>query len=873
MRRWRWVVAGARPLGAPLLAASLIVIGVATGVVIGVDRAATREAGDRSLLRDLDACPFDVGLAVGRTVSIAPDGSAGRTRPTVAALTGALVSAMAGRAPPATVTLFGGVVDLVSDKTGKRTPVQLISRTGADAHVVSTGDGSTTSGVIVQLRESSQLGLAVGQSVHFGNDASSRSTVGRIIEDLNKGGFSNFWCSLNPQIYGSTGAVEAPMVIVDQATLIDLATRSGKSDLFAAIEFAPLRSSWSLQTAPAVLAQFHRVQQAAKNDLDPLGQAIATDGGAQVDRLNTIETAGREMVAAAGVIAPFTAWAIVVLMLCAVLCSILWVRQSERGRRVLVRHGMGAREILVVMLVEMAPAAVLAGLLGLVGRWVALRHWNGGERHPWSSVMSPSIPAGLVALSPLIVVVAFAGLHSWTLTRARHVRRPWLVVTMTACLLIGAAASLSAYRTRFDSAMRRHVFTGEDFLSALAPVVLAVVVPLLLVSDLITDRVGARRGRFARTVWLAWMRVRGDRPVYRVAVVCLASAMTFVGVLGISTSTVAKATRVRSTIGLGASVVYTLDDEPPATVAASGDVTVVTRVREPTVLAGAKPPVDVLGVDPATFARAAVWQDNFSVEGLNALLDRLDRSEDPNAALVIGAGVPDRFTVTLEGERTSVELELHAVARPALFPSEDPSADRPLVVVNRSLLVNAHVAGGIQLWTARRGPLSPSAIAELGTSLGSRREAFDESVTGAVSVQNALDNARILAVILLIVVSVTFAGTSRYARRESARRERALLGTSGLSKRRVVIVSAASVGIIGVVALVCGVATSILVNVLMPHLTDQTPYLVVAPGRTWVLAPALISLGCIIVAAAVAAIGAASRLRPTARYADLTRHG
>jgi hypothetical protein len=109
-----------------LLAASLIVVGVGTGVVVGVDRAATREAGDRSLLRDLDACPFDVGLTMVRTVSIAPVGSATTSRPTVSALTSAIVSAIGSDAPPATVTLFGGVFDLVSDAKGKHTPVQLI---------------------------------------------------------------------------------------------------------------------------------------------------------------------------------------------------------------------------------------------------------------------------------------------------------------------------------------------------------------------------------------------------------------------------------------------------------------------------------------------------------------------------------------------------------------------------------------------------------------------------------------------------------------------------------------------------------------------------------------------------------------------------
>jgi hypothetical protein len=88
-----------------------------------------------------------------------------------------------------------------------------------------------------------------------------------------------------------------------------MATRSGKSELTAAVEFAPGRRGLAVSSR-APCAQFRRVQQAEER-CRPAGQAIATDGPAQV-MLNTIDTADREMVAAAGVMAQFSAWAIVV---------------------------------------------------------------------------------------------------------------------------------------------------------------------------------------------------------------------------------------------------------------------------------------------------------------------------------------------------------------------------------------------------------------------------------------------------------------------------------------------------------------------------------------------------------------------------------
>jgi hypothetical protein len=325
--------------------------------------------------------------------------------------------------------------------------------------------------------------------------------------------------------------------------------------------------------------------------------------------------------------------------------------------------------------------------------------------------------------------------------------------------------------TRFDDAMGR-TFTGEDFLSALAPVLFAVVVPLLFGSDLITDRVGARPGRLSRTVWLAWMRVRGDRSIYRVAVVCLAATMAFVGVLGISASAVARATRVRSTIKRGASVVYMLHNEPPAAVAEQVDGTVVTRVREPAVLAGAKPPVDVLGVDPATFARAAVWQGNFSHESLNALLDRLDRSDDPTAALVVGAEVPDRFIVTLEGERTPVTLSCRgwapAASHPRSFSGPAVGRRQPFPARRR------HVAGGVQLWIAR-GPLSSATIAELGrASACVARRSTTVSPGPCRYERDRHANARRGP---LLVITITFAGTAFASR--SARRSGRCSGSMG----------------------------------------------------------------------------------------------
>jgi hypothetical protein len=111
---------------------------------------------------------------------------------------------------------------------------------------------------------------------------------------------------------------------------------------------------------------------------------------------------------------------------------------------------------------------------------------------------------------------------------------------------------------------------------------------------------------------------------------------------------------------------------PPGT----PDVTEVW-LRQEMEYAGA--PVDVVALDPATFAEVAFWDDAFADESLDALIDAIDQPVDggPIPAILIGDAPP---TGQLSNPKKAGEpLEVQVVANARAFPGA--SRDRPTLVV------------------------------------------------------------------------------------------------------------------------------------------------------------------------------------------------
>jgi putative ABC transport system permease protein len=166
---------------------------------------------------------------------------------------------------------------------------------------------------------------------------------------------------------------------------------------------------------------------------------------------------------------------------------------------------------------------------------------------------------------------------------------------------------------------------------------------------------------------------------------------------------------------------------PDATTDAVG--TVLDRYEGSVVDAeGAATDVQVLAVDPATFARTAFWDDSFADVPLEELLAVLQEPGDDGRVPVVAAGLP-RGAVELRLGALPVDAEVAGTAR--VLPGRRTA--EPVVLVAADRLPDVPAAAGSdrqsELWTD--GPEEPAveALTAAGGRLGRSIEPADVLTT------------------------------------------------------------------------------------------------------------------------------------------------
>jgi putative ABC transport system permease protein len=126
--------------------------------------------------------------------------------------------------------------------------------------------------------------------------------------------------------------------------------------------------------------------------------------------------------------------------------------------------------------------------------------------------------------------------------------------------------------------------------------------------------------------------------------------------------------------------------------------TVVTKVGSAHVLPDLQG-VDVLGVDPATFAQGAFWDESFAARDLDALLSDLAGGlrADRVPTVVVGDGVADGSVLEAAGASATIRVVGRARAWPGML------ARRPLLVVDRRALAPRAPAGTVGSYLGATG--------------------------------------------------------------------------------------------------------------------------------------------------------------------------
>ncbi|HEX7169159.1 MAG TPA: FtsX-like permease family protein, partial [Acidimicrobiales bacterium] len=551
------------------------------------------------------------------------------------------------------------------------------------------------------------------------------------------------------------------------------------------------------------------------------------------------------------VVLPLASATVVAATLMVVLVGALWVDRHEREVALLEALGVSRAAIVARAVVEVAPPAVSGAAIGAflavpVASAVGPRAVGFGDV---ASAVAVSVPA-LVACA----VTFAAGVALRRRSRPRHARAALVTVAIVEAASV-AAATATALVLGDDSG--GGAMEPRTVLAAVAFVVsatTAALLPLIVAMRVVAGRIRGRRP----VVMLATRRLVADA-FPTAAVVGIASAC--VGLFAFGTILEGSARRTvdaKAGVFAGAPVSVVAPDLERVPAALAGRATPVRWLADVSTPEGE---VDVLAVDPATFADAAFWDGSLAEISLDTAMDRL------RAGARAGGGAAPAIVVGRVPASTHLEspdLDVQVVARARAFPG---MRSRPLVVVSDAAVAGA--GGERRLWAR-------ASLDEVSAALRTEGVDFRRPVTTAAvfdapafyTLQWSFGFVRGTAALAAAVATVGFLVHLDLRRRRAVAAE-VVLTTMGMARRA----QAASRVIELVVALAVGCALGTALAVLAAsgsHRTvDLTPY--VPPAAILSVPAKTLALAALAVVASVPLLAAAVYLRSPGSPAKVLR--
>lgn len=699
------------PLALVAVVAAALLLGlVAAGgplFVSSVGAGALHAAADKRCVQDDQVSVINPALNVYLPVVAGPQPPA-----TVAAADSVVRSAMAARRLPDPVLTSYAVVP-TGDTSGRR-PVQvgLFTSPGAldQVDVVSRVPGP---GVFVTDTYAAELGVTAGELLPL---ASGSLPIAGVYRDLDTASYrtvlSDYWCHWRSRIVTSASSTPPPLVLTDPGTLAALAPS--------------VQAEWTspVQVNQLTTAEAATVVQAARNlftdaelDQDDSGSPVAGFGVVtQLDFDLGQTTQVRDAVAS-----PVTALTVAGggMALVVVGGSVLFWAQRRRGElRLLSARGVSPGLLGIKAAAELGLPTAAGCVLG----WVLAL--GVVPRLGPSPLLEPGAPlmglraAGVAWLGCVAVVVAVGALATAQTRRRLHpiVARAGLAVAVSAP--VGVAAWLG--RASDLQQLARVVVVDPAVL--LAPV-LAVTGGVLGAALLVTGPLPRlRRWAGARgfAVFTAVNRAAAARGPL-LAVVCglavpIALALYSAGFTASNQTTIdAKAdTYTGAPVVLDVRVQFgDLPDPGPdasRVLIADGDALDAAGGRQRD--------IQVLGVDPDTFARYALYEADLTGAPLAALLEdvRVDTGGADAAVPAVLVGAPAGESTPDAVELRSSTLDVDVVATAPVFPGMRHPG-QPVLVVDRAALAGLDRFAGwsSELWTDQQhAPAVLDALTALG---------------------------------------------------------------------------------------------------------------------------------------------------------------
>jgi putative ABC transport system permease protein len=759
-----------------LFASTLLGVSVCSGPLV------SSAAATAALRQDLDdGCQFSVGLRVEGYVPVGPE-----TPANLAKVSTDLDSSISGEAGllPSVTTLFGGIADVrFGDKA---TFAQIVSRTGADQwiSVVDQVDGD---GIWLADTTAKESGATAGSTVdvQINGQLAVPMRVKGIFGDLAKQKRPKFWCSMSKSFEAVSNEDRPAVALLGPGAISALLVRESAARPVW-WEVSPKRDSWTESSAISAYRPLAALEEANARGQGPIAQVPGSLSGRSLDQQGSLAHARRAKAGSLGVLLPVSLGAGLVSILLLMLAVEAWRSRRQHVLVLLAQRGFGPAPLGALAVAEFSTPVIV----GLASRWflalktVPLVGPSGVvESAVARSTALLTAASALVVLAGLFAALYFELRHEIAATSGQKRRRlPWEQV----CL---ATAGAAAYEMRSRAS---GVVGGQvDSLVTAFPILLLAGasgvltrVAVGMISRMQKRVVARRRGAWLR---LASGRLTSNRSRTIPTVTALAVSSGVVLFAASLASTVNVSATAKSTMGLGAAQVAVLDTNDELVrvqQAAIKDGTVALRASEPTVLVTEKPPVDILGIDPATFASGAYWQSEFSGTPLRTLLQRLASAStaDSLAAIAVGPGLPDAFALEISTTNGSRRVNVKVVERATSFPGLGLNSTRPLVVLPLNALVGFGAEGRPEVWSDARGVDLDGMVRATGVipqriiQASTKRNVDVSHQVAALRSARAVGGCAVAA--SLSAVWLYFAGFG-----DQRRRDRAIARMLGLSRR------------------------------------------------------------------------------------------
>lgn len=588
-------------------------------------------------------------------------------------------------------TVWGEPVEMAG-KDHKETTVRAITRTGAFTNIVRM-TRAAPKGVWLTDFTASELGVEPGDEIKVTTfDAKVPLVVTGIYRDPLKDPVTDFWGPIREVVYPDPGEDTRPPapMIMDRTSFFGLSRAIGDDGGEYRWEFGLETSEMTLPEVEELAAEIDAFSSERSDDTTELGASLLRanfislvtgwvdlTGGAVASITGPVDTIALGGTIVAFVIVAGTAFFTVTRR--RIEFNLLHARGISPLRLGFRSLAEASLPLAVGAAAGWGLAIVFVRMLGPPGLIDRSALAEGALEVAWRT----GAAVVLYGISATLAVRSLAHEGFGRLQRAAHL--PWEPIVL---VLAGAAFyELNARGTA--SIEQADAVPSIDRLVVLFPILFIAGAAGLAARGLrrVLPRLRTAGSSSSPSIYLASRRLGA---AVRSAAALMTAAAIAVGMFfyaaTLSTSVEATADQ-RALVQVGAEVSASVSRPPREVESTSFDSTPIIRLSGATITPGDQE-VDILAIDPDSFADAAYWDAEFSDESLESLMGALRKGSAGGLAAVVAGEAPDADVLTV----SSYDIPIGFEGRAGRFPGM--VGGRPTVVVSAEDLADQIDAAG-----------------------------------------------------------------------------------------------------------------------------------------------------------------------------------